>query len=300
MAIKVCNKQLVHAGRNRTGNPVADTLVAEFKAKQAFDVAKPLFPICDNVQQVVEEGAQHCVLPYDLMEDDKSYYSIAPLVNGVDMITFLDPKRSSRTVFTEAQAKPIFRKLARGLAYLHSRGIAHRDVSLENIMLSEAKDSQDFDSLGVHIVDFGAAVVLSEPTNDGKFPCAQIKDVRPGKPSYMSPEVWQNTEDGYDAFACDLYAFGILLYCVLTGRFPYAEMNDGFARNLFSLRWLKHFEQCNCSCHRNNTMCSYHSCVHHQSHSHLSSKVVDLLSHLICLESRRFNIFQVLSHAWFQ
>ena len=113
--------------------------------------------------------------------------------------------------------------ISQGLHYMQSKGVCHRDLSLENILV----DDQD-----CLIIDMG--MCLREPYSDPHDP-DKVVDVEHGtmrrlmtpqgvcgKHNYMSPEVFQNT-DNFDGFAIDLWAAGVILYIMLTGFPPYDQ-----------------------------------------------------------------------------
>ena len=115
-----------------------------------------------------------------------------------------------------------------GLYFLQSKGICHRDLSLENILVD------DEDCL---IIDMGMClrVAYTSRTDPQKVTDVSNGTTRRlirrqgtcGKHNYMSPEIYQNTDD-FDGFAIDLWAAGVILYIMLTGFPPYdhATMAD--------------------------------------------------------------------------
>ena len=81
-------------------------------------------------------------------------------------------KRAIR--FEEPMSKVFFRQLMAGLSTMHTRGFAHRDISLENSLIH--------DSGALKISDFGVALPLVDQ-------CPPSRE-RPGKFQYMSPEIY--------------------------------------------------------------------------------------------------------------
>ncbi|MBL8952820.1 MAG: protein kinase [Myxococcaceae bacterium] len=108
--------------------------------------------------------------------------------------------------FEPARALRVLRDIAEGLAEIHAKGIVHRDLKLENVLL--AKDR-------ARLLDFGIAR-LAEAEGPGQA-MTQAGMVL-GTPEYLSPE--QATGERIDA-RTDVYAFGILAYRLLAGHHPF-------------------------------------------------------------------------------
>lgn len=104
------------------------------------------------------------------------------------------------------QAMKLLIPIARALSYAHQQGIIHRDIKPSNILLTESGDPL--------LTDFGVAKILNEEaTIDVTGTNATV-----GTPDYMAPE--QATSKLVDARA-DVYALGIVLYELVTGRRPF-------------------------------------------------------------------------------
>ncbi|HEY4392624.1 MAG TPA: protein kinase, partial [Polyangia bacterium] len=109
------------------------------------------------------------------------------------------------------RAVTIVRQMLAALTRAHAAGIVHRDLKPDNIMLIDREGQHDF----VKILDFGIAKV-TEP-EPGREALTQAGVVF-GTPEYLSPE--QALGDKIDARA-DLYATGVILFEMLTGRRPF-------------------------------------------------------------------------------
>lgn len=102
----------------------------------------------------------------------------------------------------EKAAADIFRQVLSGVLYLHAHNIIHRDLSLNNLLLTK--------DLNVKIADFGLATQLNGPDEKHVTMC--------GTPNYISPEVASREVHGLPA---DVWGLGCMLYTLLVGRPPF-------------------------------------------------------------------------------
>jgi tetratricopeptide (TPR) repeat protein len=106
----------------------------------------------------------------------------------------------------------ILRDVARALAYAHERGIVHRDIKPDNVMLSGGS---------AVVTDFGIAKAISAArTGDGHATLTQVGQSI-GTPAYMAPE--QAAGDPSSDHRSDLYAYGCMAYEMLAGQPPFIE-----------------------------------------------------------------------------
>ncbi|MCA9762183.1 MAG: protein kinase [Gemmatimonadetes bacterium] len=134
------------------------------------------------------------------------------------------------------QAVSMLRDVARALAYAHARGVVHRDIKPDNVLLSAGTAT---------VTDFGIAKAISAARTDGGVDNATLTQVGTsiGTPAYMAPE--QAAGDPDTDHRADLYAFGVMAYEVLAGRTPFvastptkllaAHMSEA-PRNILELR----------------------------------------------------------------
>lgn len=159
-----------------------------------------------------EEYKNKCYHEYDITKDlnheniAKTYNFISGLSNH-QLIMEFTPYPLIKVI---QSAKPyedevfcFFRQICEGIHYLHLNGIAHRDLKLENMQLDEHAT--------VKIIDFGTACYFGK---DKKLACGIV-----GTEALISPEALSNIE--YDAEANDIWALGLVLYCMLNLDFPW-------------------------------------------------------------------------------
>mmetsp|Transcript_12437 Transcript_12437/g.14252 ORF Transcript_12437/g.14252 Transcript_12437/m.14252 type:complete len:151 (+) Transcript_12437:484-936(+) len=107
---------------------------------------------------------------HSVHETPSKIYLVMDLVKGVTLTDYLKDKRKLR--LEEQEAKKIFKQIIEGVDYLHSKNICHRDIKLENILITE--------SGVIKILDFGFAVKFN-PNKKLSTYC--------GTPNYMAPEL---------------------------------------------------------------------------------------------------------------
>ncbi|XP_053574977.1 serine/threonine-protein kinase B-raf [Bombina bombina] len=116
------------------------------------------------------------------------------------------------TKFEMIKLIDIARQTAQGMDYLHAKSIIHRDLKSNNIFLHE--------DLTVKIGDFGLATVKSRWSGSHQF--EQLS----GSILWMAPEVIRMQDKNPYSFQSDVYAFGIVLYELMTSQLPYSNINN--------------------------------------------------------------------------
>jgi len=180
-----------------------------------------------SAMQLIGGDHPHVLGSSEVLQDDQYLYSIMPFCRSGDLFGIVVAAAEDRGDeggggMSEPVARYWFRQLLLGLHFLQSKGVCHRDLSLENMLVDEN------DCL---IIDMG--MCLRVPYHQPGDPNGEPKDVtrgtvrrllKPqgtcGKVNYMSPEIYQNTEN-FDGFAIDLWGAGVILYIMLTGFPPY-------------------------------------------------------------------------------
>ena len=140
---------------------------------------------------------------YKVIDTPENYYIVMEYCKNGELFEYISKKER----LDEDEASSFFYQIINGVEYIHSKGIAHRDLKLENLLLTE-------DNI-IKIIDFG----LSHEFN-GK----DLLKTKCGSPSYASPELI--AQPFYDGFKSDIWCCGIILYAMLCGYLPFDGDED--------------------------------------------------------------------------
>ena len=146
---------------------------------------------------------------YEFYISENHYYIITEYCKEGELFSYIKNK------YTERQLAVLFYQVFSGLWYLHKNNILHRDIKLENIMISgKEKDNSTGEELfWVKIIDFGTAKIFEKNKKE--------KDVV-GSSYYIAPEV---LKQNYNE-KCDTWSVGVILYMTLVGRAPFDGKDD--------------------------------------------------------------------------
>jgi serine/threonine-protein kinase len=179
-----------------------------------------------EVELVASLDHPNIVTLFDSGHDDSGLtYLVMEYIEGG---TFRDALR--RHALTLAEIVEVFSQTCNALIETHARGIIHRDLKFDNIMLTRMRDG----SLHVRLLDFGVAKLLS---SDGNL--TQGGQVA-GTPGIIAPELVDGEKPTH---ASDLYSLGVLLYTALAGEAPFSAINDLALMRAHKVRKLPDFHK---------------------------------------------------------
>ncbi len=175
------------------GQPVA----LKFLPESAKSNVGLLTRFYDEVRIARQISHKNVCRVYDIGEVDGQPYLSMEYIDGEDLGSLL--RRIAR--LPSDKATEFARKLCAGVAAAHAEGVLHRDLKPANIMI---------DSRGeLRVTDFGLAAIAEQLKGD---------EIRNGTPAYMAPEQLTGREVSVQS---DLYAVGLILYEMFTGRMPF-------------------------------------------------------------------------------
>jgi serine/threonine-protein kinase len=151
---------------------------------------------------------------YDFGDAEGIYYMVMEYIAGSDLAQLL----AERGRLPLAQALPIVRDVAAALDYAHAQGLVHRDVKPSNVMLC-SKTAESKQKPEAILTDFGIAKILSHSSG------ATRTGAMIGTLDYMAPE--QIRDAGEVDARADVYALGVMLFQMLTGRLPFSGASPG-------------------------------------------------------------------------
>lgn len=159
--------------------------------------------VCAESQAVAMLSHPNIVSVYDVSHSDDVEYIVMELIEGITLKQYLQKK----SVLEPAEVLDFTIQIAKALEHAHSKGIIHRDIKPQNIML--LKDGM------IKVADFGIASLESDiEENNGEAV---------GSVHYIAPE--QARGQAPDARS-DIYSLGIVMYEMLTGKLPYIGASD--------------------------------------------------------------------------
>jgi serine/threonine protein kinase len=211
-AIKISEWKKIHALR---GKHLEDP-IKEIAAMQLFGNHHP-----------------HVVGTLEVLQDDKCMYSVMPYLGGGDLYGRLIKFMGGRSVrsdvgsdngltgFDETSARIWFRQLLQAVNLLQKKGVCHRDISLENILLDEDDNICLIDpgiSLRVPYTDSETGGVGD--VSAGTSRRLMVAQGQGGKLMYAAPEIIAKATE-IDAFATDLWSVGVVLFIMIVGLAPF-------------------------------------------------------------------------------
>ncbi|XP_067910696.1 serine/threonine-protein kinase ULK1 isoform X2 [Heterodontus francisci] len=170
------------------------------------NLAKSQTLLGKEIKILKELKHDNIVALYDFQEMANSVYLVMEYCNGGDLADYLH----SKGTLSEDTIRLFLQQIAGAMKMLHSKGVIHRDLKPQNILLSfTGGRKSNPNNIRIKIADFGFARYLQ--TN-------MLAATLCGSPMYMAPEVIMSQH--YDAKA-DLWSIGTIVYQCLTGKAPF-------------------------------------------------------------------------------
>jgi len=204
----------------------------DLKQDYAVKVVDKALVRAHNLQEYVKREVdimkmvrhKHVITLREVIELPNMYCLVMELApNGELFDRIIESKR-----FDEATARRYFQQLMSAVTYCHRKGVVHRDLKAENLLLGE--------NCELKVCDFGLsrfAFLPPAPALPGvqlKKPDSPTKDKTivftslAGSTDYQAPEMW--LDEGYQGYTCDIWSCGVILFFMLCGYLPFAARTD--------------------------------------------------------------------------
>eukprot|EP00755_Sulcionema_specki_P033143 Sspe_Gene.20411::Locus_7484_Transcript_1_1_Confidence_1.000_Length_3906::g.20411::m.20411 len=142
----------------------------------------------------------------EVLETSKHFYIIVELAEGGELFDHITNQKR----FEDETARKYFSQIIAGVRYCHERGVVHRDLKPQNLLLTRSNE--------LKIADFGFSN-FQNYTEDGKVTPSLRLNTCCGTPNYAAPEVFLGK--GYNGFKTDIWSCGVILYVMLCGQVPF-------------------------------------------------------------------------------
>jgi len=205
-------------------------------------------------------------------KEKDDYFILMEYVNGMDLFAFME--KSDFTPLKEKVARKHFLELLSSVLYLHRNGIAHRDIKMENIIITEQEK--------VKLIDFGLCTFMSKKAGNTEGDGDEILSTRwCGSEDYVCPEILQ--QKPYSGIKADVWSMGVVLYIMLFGELPFSFK----ARAKAILKGTLH------------PTVKFVDEEDSSSDLHVSDSAKDLLRKMLCVDpQKRISSEEVAKHKW--
>lgn len=157
-----------------------------------------------EVQLLMRLDHQHVINLYQVMETQDECFVIMEYASGGELIDYI----AARSRLTEKEARKFFRQIISAMDHCHLANVVHRDLKLENLLLTSEKN--------ILISDFGLGRTFRSDKDE-------LMKTFCGTPNYAAVELISGIP--YIGVKSDIWAMGVVLYVMMTGKPPFVGEN---------------------------------------------------------------------------
>lgn len=216
------------AVRRNNGEPVAVKIITRRSLAMTSDRSTN----CRKEVEILEQLKHPNIVQYhECLEDDANIYIIMEYIGGGDLTDYINKHGKME----EHLVQEVARQMVRGIMYVHERGISHRDIKPDNILLVSE------DPIQVKISDFGLAKMVRDEETFLKTFCGTMLYLAPevypryymgitpvitgSKRKHEAIEAKPKRERRYNQ-AVDMWSIGVVIFVLLTGKAPFDARNQ--------------------------------------------------------------------------
>ena len=190
-------------------NIIMDNIVAIKMIEKVQDNMIDDLEIINEIDILKSLSHPNIVRVYEFFDTVLHYYIVTEYCKNGELFSYIKNR------YSERQLAVLFYQVFSGLCYLHEKKILHRDLKLENIMVSETEKDlvTGEEYFWIKIIDFGTAKIFEKNKKE--------KTVI-GSSYYIAPEVLKKRYNE----KCDTWSVGVILYMTLVGVAPFDGDND--------------------------------------------------------------------------
>eukprot|EP00931_Biecheleriopsis_adriatica_P041700 TRINITY_DN23808_c0_g1_i1.p1 TRINITY_DN23808_c0_g1~~TRINITY_DN23808_c0_g1_i1.p1 ORF type:complete len:408 (-),score=70.23 TRINITY_DN23808_c0_g1_i1:8-1087(-) len=182
----------------------------QFLQKYPKQVERPWWDF-SIVKELDSRDFPHVCKFLGVFQDLHMTYMVTSLATEGDLFSWCQQLPSTPEA-REAALRPVVAQLLDAVRWLHDLGVAHGDLSLENILIA----AQSCGDVQVKLIDFGMSTLGRMCTSGSTLA---------GKDVFRAPEVYEAVE--YDAFLADVFSLGLVLYAMALLDYPWATTAPG-------------------------------------------------------------------------
>lgn len=219
--------------------------------------------ITDEIKILKSLNHPDIVKIIEFYSTDEAYYIVNEYCSGGELF------HKAVKGMSETQISVVFKQILSGLSYLHSKNIVHRDLKLENILISDKEyvEKTKEEYYDIKIIDFGNARIFDNNKTNKSIV---------GSSYYIAPEVFKRSSSKES----DLWSAGVILYMLIVGSPPFDGKNE------------------------KKIIGSIKTGIYNKNNPkwiNASSEVKDLISKLLVYEpKKRLSANDALLHPWFK
>jgi len=201
---------------------------------------------------------KNIVALYNAFVQDKQVILVMEYASGGELLSYIKEKGT----LTETEARSVISQTLQAMSFCHNRGIIHRDLKLENILFADETKAI------IKVVDFGISGAYTK-----KF----VEKTDAGSLKYMPPELVSSENINANPLI-DIWAIGIMMYCMLFGYLPFnGDTTKEIVDNIISKR------------------------IDIPKDKYITAECIDLLKKMLEKNTaKRIQMVDILNHKWFE